>query len=56
MYNSFVSKLIDVRKWLPAMRKGSTRYVIQKELEAIAEERAGLKPRIDAILYLLKQM
>lgn len=38
------------------MRKGSTRYVIQKELESIAEERAGLKPRIDAILYLLKQM
>lgn len=56
MYNYLVSKIIDVRKWFPLMRKGSTRYVIQRELEAIAEERAGLKPRIDAILYLLKQI
>ncbi|MBE85167.1 MAG: hypothetical protein CME21_21640 [Gemmatimonadetes bacterium] len=56
VYNSGVAKIIDVRKWLPSMRKGSTRYVIEKELEAIALEEAALKPRVDAILYLLKKL
>lgn len=55
-YNSNVAKIIDVRKWLPSMRKGSTRYVIREELEAIAKENAPLKPRVDAILYLLKKL
>ena len=30
--------------------------VIEKELEAIALEEAALKPRVDAILYLLKKL
>jgi len=38
------------------MRKGSTHYVIKEELEAIAKENATLKPRVDAILYLLKKL
>jgi len=56
VYNSGVAKIIDVRKWLPSMRKGSTHYVIREELEAIAKENATLKPRVDAILYLLKKL
>jgi len=56
MYNSGVAKIIDVRKWLPSMRKGSTHYVIKEELQAIAKENATLKPRVDAILYLLKKL
>jgi len=56
VYNSGVAKIIDVRKWFPKMRKGCTRYVIEQELEAIALEEAALKPRVDAILYLLKKL
>tara|TARA_B100000287_G_scaffold27543_2_gene26161 strand:+ start:929 stop:1099 length:171 start_codon:yes stop_codon:yes gene_type:complete len=56
VYNSGVAKIIDVRKWFPSMRKGCTRYVIEQELEAIASEEAALKPRVDAILYLLKKL
>tara|TARA_Y100000817_G_scaffold311929_1_gene304897 strand:+ start:2748 stop:2918 length:171 start_codon:yes stop_codon:yes gene_type:complete len=56
MYNPTVAKIIDVRKWFPKMRKGSTRYVIEQELEAIAKENAAFKPRVDAILYLLKKL
>lgn len=56
VYNYAVAEIIDVRKWLPSMRKGSTHYVIKEELEAIAKENAALKPRVDAILYLLKKL
>tara|TARA_Y100000401_G_scaffold29791_1_gene21750 strand:+ start:678 stop:881 length:204 start_codon:yes stop_codon:yes gene_type:complete len=56
MYNPTVAKIIDVRKWFPKMRKGCTRYVIEQELEAIAKENATLKPRMNAILYLLKKL
>ncbi len=56
VYNSGVAKIIDVRKWLPSMRKVSTHYVIAEELESIAKENATLKPRVDAILYLLKKL
>ena len=56
MYNPTVAKIIDVRKWFPKLRTGSHRYVIKQELEAIALEEAALKPRVDAILYLLKKL
>ena len=56
VYNSAVAKIIDVRKWLPSMRRVSTHYVIAEELEAIAKENATLRPRINSILYLLKKL
>jgi len=56
VYNSGVAKIIDVRRWLPAMRKGSTRYVIEQELMSIAEENDHLSSRINALLYLMKKL
>ncbi len=56
MYNSFVSKIINVVKWLPILKKRSAMYVINEELKSLAEENSALSPRIEAIRYLLRTL
>lgn len=66
VYNYSVSKIIDVKNWLPSLRKKSALLLIDKELDHLKLRvtdvhispvfKDDLHRRIKAIRYLLKKL
>jgi len=59
VYNSAVAEIIDVRKWLPSLKKKAALLLIDEELTALKNEvtqSRRLSARVEAVRYLIKKL
>tara|TARA_R110002020_G_scaffold191427_1_gene391270 strand:- start:2206 stop:2418 length:213 start_codon:yes stop_codon:yes gene_type:complete len=59
VYNYAVAELIDVRKWLPSLKKKAALLLIDEELTALKNEvtqSRRLSARVEAVRYLIKKL